>query len=776
MNIIPKNTNILHKQSLKLSDDVVGSLEENWLAETVKMAIRQGHCPIPMDSKKEQPAGKFKNGETYPLDHPRWKRADINIIGIRLDDFILLDLDLYKENATSQGEVLDIVGEHLLVQDNDKDNSPHYLYRVPVGYDKTTLKNSNVGWMPGVDLLTGNQLMHLQKHKTIIDGELPTLEQVPDAPQAILDALTKPTVQDRERRNSSPASNEKATEIVSWISPNVGYSEWLGVGMGLHDEYSGDLLGLEIFDNWSSDGEKYPGFTVVKKHWNSFTTGGGRTFGSVRKMAKDAGADLAKINTKYDNVAYISKIDFDDVSDTDNVIGNLDELPPVDVDILALPGIAGQICEYIRLKSKRERPELYPLAALQLMALTGSERKNYFDVKFNLITLGIAPTSGGKEAPQRDVKTLSHSVNNSEYIHGEIGSFKDMVMNLIEYKGKSLYVIDEVHSLFKAMNNKNAHTYETKIEAEILKMSETQLYTFRGMDKLKLAEEKKDKAAWAEKKIAESAGDTKKVEKFERIRDRFFKEAEYMVKGWPDPFFSFMGHSTPDNVDDFLSNRKNIGSGFLPRMLIRRCPETREPLKRRRNQPVDHQLHLATLADSITHTLEKIQSDKRLVTPTEEAEDFIEKCIDWYDAEDQRNNKVLGDMYCRAPAHLYKVSSILGLDGGTITLEHAKYAHAIVQASMDDVKYLILKSYASQGNAAEATVIKNAKETVLRNCKGLGLPISKVVEFIKSSSGISQLQAKNGKRKIPQEVIDSLVASNHLEYQASGKRKRYVTT
>lgn len=353
MNIIPKNTNILHKQSLKLSDDVVGSLEENWLAETVKMAIRQGHCPIPMKlntkTKELQPAGTFKNAETYPLDHPRWKRADINIIGIRLDDFILLDLDLYKENATPQGEVFDIVGgEPLLVQENDKNNSPHYLFRVPVGYDKTTLKNSNVGWMPGVDLLTGNQLMHLQKHKTIIDGELPTLDDVEDAPQAIIDALTKITTEQLQKRSDSPASNTKAAEIVSHIDPDIGYDEWLTVGMGLHDEFSGGSQGLEIWDNWSADGEKYRGFSVLAYHWDSFTTGGGRTFGSVRKMAKDAGADLAKINTKYDNVAYISKIDFDDVSDTDNVVGQLEsEVIHDDADLTGILGKDSPLGGYI---------------------------------------------------------------------------------------------------------------------------------------------------------------------------------------------------------------------------------------------------------------------------------------------------------------------------------------------------------------------------------------------------------------------------------------------
>ena len=62
--------------------------------------------------------------------------------------------------------------------------------------------------------------MYLKRHKTIIDSELPTLEEVEDAPQAIIDALTKVTSENLKARSESKAGKLKAAEIISHIDPD----------------------------------------------------------------------------------------------------------------------------------------------------------------------------------------------------------------------------------------------------------------------------------------------------------------------------------------------------------------------------------------------------------------------------------------------------------------------------------------------------------------------------------------------------------------------------
>jgi hypothetical protein len=447
------------------------------------------------------------------------------------------------------------------------------------------------------------------------------------------------------------------------------------------------------------------------------------------------------------------------------------ELPKTPkVDTLNPPGLAGKICQYIKTKAKRERPELYPLAALQLMALIGKNRESEYTSKLNLMTLGIAETAAGKEAAQNAIKELANDAGCSKYIHGNSGSFKDLIINLVDGDGASLYVVDEVHSFLGAMKNKNAQTYETKMEAELLTMSTTELYTFRGMEKRQLLNQYKGKLEEAEKKLDNEPEGSEEIPKFEAICDKCKRIIEYLENGWPTPFFSMMGHSVPNRLDEF-ANPENIASGMLGRMLVVRCPDNREKLKRQKRDKLTE----TSLRDEIMYDIDRIQADKRIIGVSEEAERYIDKCIDWYDEDEQRNDTIIGGIYARAPEQLIKVASILGLDGGEIKLKHAQYANALVKNSVEDIRYLILKGYASRSDAEETTVIKNAKETILRNCKGDGLPFSKVKEKVKRCGGINELQAKDGSRDITNEVITELINTQHLEYHKDGRKERYIT-
>lgn len=447
------------------------------------------------------------------------------------------------------------------------------------------------------------------------------------------------------------------------------------------------------------------------------------------------------------------------------------ELPKTtEVNISNPPGLAGKICEFIKVTAKRERPELYPLAALHLMALIGKNRESEYTSKLNLMTLGIAETAAGKEAAQNAIKVLANSAGSSKYIHGNAGSFKELITNLVDGDGASLYIVDEVHSLLGAMKNKNAQTYETKMEAEILTMSATELYSFRGMEKKPLTTDYKAKLAWAQAELEKAPEDENEVCKLESYKEQCEKVLSHLENGWPNPFFSMMGHSVPDRLDSF-ANPENIASGLLGRMLVVRCPDNREKLKREKR----NKLQEASLKDEILYSIDQIQSDKRIIGVTDEAYQFINECIDWYDEDEQLNNPVIGGIYARAPEQLMKVASILGLDGGEIKLKHAQYAHALVKSSVEDIKYLILKGHASRTDAEETTVLLNAKQTILRNCKASGLPLSKIHEKVKSCSGIKELQAKDGKRDITQELITQLITTKHLEFKKDGRKERYVT-
>lgn len=93
---------------------------------------------------------------------------------------------------------------------------------------------------------------------------------------------------------SSQTSESEVRELLSFITPDCGYQDWLSVLMGLHDKFNGSDLGLSIADEWSAGGTKYVAGEVAAK-WRSFDVGGGSSFGTVAELAKQNGADLSAI-------------------------------------------------------------------------------------------------------------------------------------------------------------------------------------------------------------------------------------------------------------------------------------------------------------------------------------------------------------------------------------------------------------------------------------------------------------------------------------------------
>lgn len=88
---------------------------------------------------------------------------------------------------------------------------------------------------------------------------------------------------------SAPADDRRAEleSAILAISPDLGYDEWLSVGMALHAEL-GDA-GFTLWDYWSSRGQKYQGSKDLSTHWKSFKPGGGLTGATIFKFAREAG-------------------------------------------------------------------------------------------------------------------------------------------------------------------------------------------------------------------------------------------------------------------------------------------------------------------------------------------------------------------------------------------------------------------------------------------------------------------------------------------------------
>lgn len=84
---------------------------------------------------------------------------------------------------------------------------------------------------------------------------------------------------------------ERMEELVNELDPDMGRDDWIRVGMALHHECEGDDTGFEIWDEWSSGGDTYPGTEGLRAQWESFERRKGQrrrqvTMATVIRMAK----------------------------------------------------------------------------------------------------------------------------------------------------------------------------------------------------------------------------------------------------------------------------------------------------------------------------------------------------------------------------------------------------------------------------------------------------------------------------------------------------------
>jgi KaiC/GvpD/RAD55 family RecA-like ATPase len=84
----------------------------------------------------------------------------------------------------------------------------------------------------------------------------------------------------------------KMQALLAALDPSMGREPWLRVGFALHHETEGGDDGFELWDEWSSDGDTYPGTEGLRRDWDGFKGSAGKrltTMATVLKMAKEAG-------------------------------------------------------------------------------------------------------------------------------------------------------------------------------------------------------------------------------------------------------------------------------------------------------------------------------------------------------------------------------------------------------------------------------------------------------------------------------------------------------
>ncbi|MCY4156981.1 MAG: AAA family ATPase [Gammaproteobacteria bacterium] len=105
----------------------------------------------------------------------------------------------------------------------------------------------------------------------------------------------KATPTAKKRTGTKSGQIDVARALLAHINPNIKHDEgWLDVGFGLHDKFDGSEQALELWDEWSKNGGNYEQGLCARK-WQTFSTGGGKSFGTIVQIAKEGGANYEAI-------------------------------------------------------------------------------------------------------------------------------------------------------------------------------------------------------------------------------------------------------------------------------------------------------------------------------------------------------------------------------------------------------------------------------------------------------------------------------------------------
>jgi hypothetical protein len=298
----------------------------NKYEKAAKAMSQKGFKVIPILPHEKRPPCRWDNWESDSSNthiEQHWSQHPEHQLGILTDSqLIVLDADSFTAvQALKALEKAFEINPNLIVKTS---KGEHHYFARPLGV-VAKLQSYNTNLHPErIDIKTGRSLVVVPPSdgKSIVLDEISHISELRPVTQEFVDAIMRHNGVDltsseiaqpkKPTRTKYPIRHFSTSEITAYlnhIDPDCGYQDWVNIGMALHNEYEGSNEGFEIYDTWSAKGSKYSNTNDLHRKWQSFdgNSGPSITVATIKKLAKDAGADVEKIakDNLFDPVPFI---------------------------------------------------------------------------------------------------------------------------------------------------------------------------------------------------------------------------------------------------------------------------------------------------------------------------------------------------------------------------------------------------------------------------------------------------------------------------------------
>jgi hypothetical protein len=140
--------------------------------------------------------------------------------------------------------------------------------------------------------------------------------------------------------------------------------------------------------------------------------------------------------------------------------------------LLSVPGLVGQVAEYINRTALFPQPVLSLAASLAFCgALMGRKVASETDLRTNIYTIGVAPSGSGKEHARKALKRLAQAAEAERFIGAEKLASDQGLFGLLAQAPACVALMDEFGRTLRVMNNDRAPAHLAQLLTTIMELT-----------------------------------------------------------------------------------------------------------------------------------------------------------------------------------------------------------------------------------------------------------------------------------------------------------------